>query len=111
MSFLVFVIHISELCTNVFGFVNPILIIRFLLYFSFILLSTETFVSTATYNLASITVPYATYGCQTRNIPTTVPTVDSVVSAGARTFVTVKIVECASTNNSSPVITVRLASI
>ena len=77
----------------------------------FILLSTETFVSTATYNLASITVPYAIYGCQTRNIPTTVPTVDSVVSAGARTFVTVKIVECALTNNSSPVITVRLASI
>ena len=104
-----FVIHyISELCTDV-SLMNPKLIILFLLYFH-TYISTETFVSTATYNLASITVPYAIYGCQTRNIPTTVPTVDSVASAGARTFVTVKIVECASTNNSSPVITVRLAS-
>ena len=118
MSFYIFVVLIlytcfcvqMNVCFDLYVCVNPFKLIYSSRSVLFSMYSTETFVSTATFNLASITVPYATYGCRTRNTPTTVPTVDSVVSAVGRTFVTVKIVACALTNSSSPVIIVRLAS-
>ena len=80
-------------------------------YISHLITIAVTNASTATSNLASITVPFATCGCPTRNVPTTVLTVVSAVSAGVKTFVTAKIVECVSISNYSLDITARLASI